>query len=116
MTCKKYRNKLKRYYLKQGLEFKVACYAAKHGLYLALKHYGWLYVGAEQNTSANRFLYVKEIDNNKHHYIMTEEVETDFGVIDEVLSYGIEKGNAKEILVELRKSDQYYSTDDSWKD
>lgn len=116
MTCKKYRNKLKRYYLKQGLEFKIACYAAKHGLHLALEHYGWLYVGAEQDTIANRFLYVKEADNNMHHYIMTEEVENDFGVVDELLDHGIERGNAKEVLVELRKSDQYHSTDDSWKD
>lgn len=122
MTCKKYRNKLKRYYLKQGLEFKIACYAAKHGLHLALKHYGWLYVGAEQDRNTNpflyikRFLYVKEADNNMHHYIVTENVENDFGCIDEVLDYGFEKGNAKEILVELRKTDQYYSTDDSWKD
>lgn len=116
MTCKKYRNKLKRYYLKQGLEFKIACYAAKHGLHLALKHYGWLYVGAEQDTTANRFLYLKEADNNIHHYIMTEAVENEFGVVDELLCCDIVKGNAKEILVELRKTDQYYSTDDSWKD
>lgn len=116
MTCKKYRNKLKRYYLKQGLEFKIACYAAKRGLHLALKHYGWLYVGAEQNTTANRFLYVKQADNNTYHYIMTEEVETDFGVIDEVLSFGTEKGHAREVLVELRRTDQYYSTDNSYKD
>lgn len=116
MTIKKFRNKLRRLYLKQGLEFKIACYAAKHGLHLALKHYEWLYVGAEQNTSANRFLYVKDADNNMHHYIMTEEVETDFGVIDEVLSFGTEKGRAKEVLVELRRTDQYYSTDNSYKD
>lgn len=116
MTSKKYRNKLKRYYLKQGLEFKIACYAAKHGLHLALKHYGWLYVGAEQNTSANRFLYVKQANNNMYHYIVTEEVENEFNIVDEVLDYGFEKGNAKEILVELRRKDVYYSTDDSWKD
>lgn len=104
MTCKKYRNKLRRYYLKQGLEFKIACYAAKHNIHLALKHYGWLYVGAEQDTTANRFLYVKNAGNNMHHYIMTEEVETDFGIIDEVLCCDIAKGNAKEVLVELRNS------------
>jgi len=43
-----------------------------------------------------------------YHYIATEEVENDFGIVDEVLDYGLEKGNAKEVLVELRKTDQYW--------
>lgn len=108
MTEKKWRNKVRRHYLKQGIEFKVACYAAKHDLSDALKHYGWTYVGTEQRNFSDRYLYVKELTEDSHLFIITKYKDSEMGYFEDVISSGVGQGSAKERIHFSYVNDIFY--------